>query len=136
MNLFGKKEEVAEKDPLNTAWDAYWAKKEALKALGEEISKLEKTLYRAMDERCLFNGTQTATLGLNKISRSERPKLIKPKNLDLVVKAFYEAEEDLCKIVLDESKIIKCLEDADARKTIEQYGFDVEYSTYLTFKKA
>ena len=139
MFSFGKKEVAVQtatvtvpKNLLDAIWASYWEKKEVADALDAEIAALKAEIIAACQDQELFKG-QTATCGLNKVSVSELPRLILPKNFDV---ARFAAEfPQLMETKINSSKISKLLEDADARTKLESYDLDVEFKASYTLKK-
>jgi hypothetical protein len=123
-----------DKDPVNVSetLEKFWANKEAIKALVDENAELEKKIIEHCIDKKLFVG-QTATIGLNKVSFTYRKKLVFPKKFDL--DSFKEKYPTLCRVSVNEAKVIQMMEGADERTALSD-EFDVEVGIYYSIKKA
>ncbi|MCS6821705.1 MAG: hypothetical protein NZ551_07535 [Microscillaceae bacterium] len=133
--MFKKIKKEVEKEvvinPLEGLWAEYWSVKEEIKSLQAKQERLEKEIIVECEKQNLFEG-QTATYGVNKVSYTDRPKLIVPKGFDL--RAFAEKNPDWVRVDLDSAKICKfMLECGDG---VVRFGeFEIEVKRFYNFKR-
>lgn len=134
MNFFKKSNtKDAPQNELDKLFSAYWSNQEEIKALQAEAEQLkEKILCKVQNDNLFKEGKQTATIGTNKVSYTDKPKLIIPRGFNF---ADFKADfPSLVRTEMNETLIAKAiLEDGDV--ALQDYGLDAEYVRSWSIKK-